>query len=65
MAPALRNGSIAGLTLLLLGAAAVTMPTQEFFYLLGHLSFVITFLAYAQSNLIRLRLIAVAASWSA
>lgn len=59
MAPALRNGSIAGLTLLLLGAAAVTMPTQEFFYLLGHLSFVITFLAYAQSNLIRLRLIAV------
>lgn len=57
--PAIRNTSIVGIALLVLGATAVGMPTQDFFYLLGHLSFVITFLAYAQSNLIRLRLIAV------
>lgn len=59
LSPAVRNCSVAGLTLLTLGATALSMPTQDFFYLLGHLSFVITFLAYAQSNLIRLRLIAV------
>lgn len=56
---AVRHGVIVGLTLLMLSATAVGMPKQDFFYLLGHLSFVITFLAYAQSNLIRLRLIAV------
>jgi len=58
--PALRGALIVAAGLLILGVSALTLPRQEFFYLLGHLSFVITFLAYAQSDLIRLRLIAVA-----
>lgn len=58
--PALRGALLVAAGLLILGAAALALPRQEFFYLLGHLSFVITFLAYAQSDLIRLRLIAVA-----
>lgn len=57
--PALRNGFFLAVCVMLLAVMWLTMPTQDFFYLLGHLSFVITFLAYAQSDLIRLRLIAV------
>lgn len=60
LSPAMRNGMYAGAGVFLLCMTALTLPQQDFFYLLGHLSFAITFLAYAQSNLIRLRLIAVA-----
>jgi hypothetical protein len=56
----LRKAAMAGTGVCALGLSALVLPTQDFFYLLGHLSFVITFLAYAQSNLIKLRLIAVA-----
>lgn len=38
---------------------ALTLSSQELFYALGHLSFAITFLAYAQKDLIKLRLIAI------
>ena len=54
-------GAVAVLAASVLGASSHGLPvmtTQQFFYLLGHLSFAATSLAYAQRSLARLRLIA-------
>lgn len=53
---------VVGAIVVILAAAApwaLTLSSQELFYALGHLSFAITFLAYAQKDLIKLRLIAI------
>ena len=54
-------GAVAVLAASVLGTSSPgssVITTQQFFYLLGHLSFAATFFAYAQRSLARLRLIA-------